>query len=107
MTTRAFQKLYTKIDNITKATVTLRATGVGNDELATVGGKLAQVCLLYTSIRLVNLGLISRMRGISPSRILLRRYLVDRFDESSRKGMRFLSLIHIYWNSSRQLSESS
>ena len=43
MTTRAFQKVYTKIDNITKATVTLRATGVGNDELATVGGKLAQV----------------------------------------------------------------
>ena len=32
MTTRAFQKIYTKIDNITKATVTLRATGVGNDE---------------------------------------------------------------------------
>ena len=43
MTTRAFQKVYTKIDNITKATITLRATGVGNDELATVGGKLAQV----------------------------------------------------------------
>ena len=43
MTTRAFQKIYTKIDNITKATVTLRADGVGNDELATVGGKLAQV----------------------------------------------------------------
>ena len=42
MTTRAFQKIYTKIDNITKATVTLRAQGVGNDELATVGGKLAQ-----------------------------------------------------------------
>ena len=41
MTTRAFQKVYTKIDNITKATITLRATGVGNDELATVGGKLA------------------------------------------------------------------
>ena len=38
MTTRAFQKIYTKIDNITKATVTLRALGVGNDELATVGG---------------------------------------------------------------------
>ena len=43
MTTRAFQKIYTRIDNITKATVTLRAQGVGNDELATVGGKLAQV----------------------------------------------------------------
>ena len=43
MTTKAFQKIYTKIDNITKATVTLHASGVGNDELATVGGKLAQV----------------------------------------------------------------
>ena len=43
MTTKAFQKVYTKIDNITKATITLRAQGVGNDELATVGGKLAQV----------------------------------------------------------------
>ncbi len=43
MTTRAFQKVYTKIDNITKATITLRASGVGNDELATVGGRLAQV----------------------------------------------------------------
>lgn len=43
METKAFQKIYTRIDNITKATVTLSATGVGNDELATVGGKLAQV----------------------------------------------------------------
>ena len=43
MTTKAFQKIYTKIDNITKATVTVRAQGVGNDELATVGGQLAQV----------------------------------------------------------------
>ena len=43
MKTKAFQKIYTKIENITKATVTLRATGVSNDELATVGGKLAQV----------------------------------------------------------------
>jgi V/A-type H+-transporting ATPase subunit B len=38
-----FQRTYTRIDNITKATVSLRADGVGNDELATVGGKLAQV----------------------------------------------------------------
>ena len=43
MTTKAFQKVYTKIDNINKATVTVRAQGIGNDELATVGGKLAQV----------------------------------------------------------------
>ncbi len=43
MTTKAFQKIYTRIDNINKATVTVRASGIGNDELATVGGKLAQV----------------------------------------------------------------
>lgn len=43
METKAFQKIYTRLENITKATVSLHATGVGNDELATVGGKLAQV----------------------------------------------------------------
>ena len=43
MTTKAFQKIYTKIDNITKATVTVNADGVGNEELATVNGNLAQV----------------------------------------------------------------
>lgn len=41
--TKAFQKIYTEITAITKATCSLRATGVGNDELATVNGKLAQV----------------------------------------------------------------
>ena len=39
----AFQKIYTKISQITKATCSLKATGVGNDELATINGKLAQV----------------------------------------------------------------
>ena len=43
METKAFQKIYTKITRITKATCSLRATGVGNEELATVDGKLAQV----------------------------------------------------------------
>ena len=36
MATKAFQKIYTKITQITKATCTLNATGVGNEELATV-----------------------------------------------------------------------
>ena len=63
MATKAFQKIYTKITQITKATCSLKATGVGYDELASVDGKLAQVvkiigdevtlqvfsCLLYTS----------------------------------------------------------
>lgn len=43
MAAKAFQKIYTKIENITKATSMLRATGVGNEELATIGGRLAQV----------------------------------------------------------------
>jgi len=39
----AFTTVYTKIEDITKATVTLRAQGVANDEMALVGGRLAQV----------------------------------------------------------------
>ena len=36
-------KIFTKITQITKATCSLKATGVGYDELASVDGKLAQV----------------------------------------------------------------
>ena len=43
MATKAFQKIYTKVTQITKATLSLKASGVGYDELATVNGKLAQV----------------------------------------------------------------
>lgn len=46
MSTKAFQKIYTKISQITKATISLHASGVGNDELALVNGKLAQVVKL-------------------------------------------------------------
>jgi len=43
MESQAFQKVYTKLTNITKATVTLKADDVGYDEIATVHGRLAQV----------------------------------------------------------------
>ena len=43
MATKAFQRTYTQLQAITKATVSLNAKGVANDELATVNGKLAQV----------------------------------------------------------------
>ncbi|MFO7939613.1 MAG: V-type ATP synthase subunit B [Bacteroidales bacterium] len=43
METQAFQKVYTKITQITKATCSLQATGVGYDEMAVVNGRLAQV----------------------------------------------------------------
>ena len=40
---KAFQKIYTQITQITKATCSVKATQVGYDELATVEGRLAQV----------------------------------------------------------------
>lgn len=43
METKAFQKIYTKITQITKATCSLQAEGVGYEELAAVNGRLAQV----------------------------------------------------------------
>ena len=43
MATKAFQKIYTKINQITKATCSLKATGISNEELATINGRLAQV----------------------------------------------------------------
>ena len=43
METRAFQKIYTKLSQITKATFSLKASGIGYDELAVVNGRLAQV----------------------------------------------------------------
>ena len=43
MATKAYQKTYTRLDAITKATISLTAKGVSNDELAIVNGRLAQV----------------------------------------------------------------
>ena len=43
MATKAYQKIYTQLEAITKATVSLKATGVANDELAIVHGRLAQI----------------------------------------------------------------
>jgi V/A-type H+-transporting ATPase subunit B len=43
MESQAFQKVYTKLTNITKATVALTAKDVGYDEMAVVSGRKAQV----------------------------------------------------------------
>ncbi|HAK00317.1 MAG TPA: V-type ATP synthase subunit B [Bacteroidales bacterium] len=40
---KAFQRVYTKLFQLTKATVSLYATGIGYEELAIVDGRLAQV----------------------------------------------------------------
>jgi V/A-type H+/Na+-transporting ATPase subunit B len=47
METKAFQKIYTQLVGITKATCTLKAQGIANEELAMVHGKLAQVVKIY------------------------------------------------------------
>lgn len=43
MASNLYQKTYTRLSGITKATVSLEAPGVSNDELAVVQGRLAQV----------------------------------------------------------------
>ena len=43
MEKKAFRKIYTRINNITKATCSLRAENAGYEELAIVHGRLAQV----------------------------------------------------------------
>ena len=53
MAAKAYQRIYTRLEAITKATVSLKATGVSNDELAVVNGKLAQVVTVsYTHLTL-------------------------------------------------------
>ena len=46
MKTRAFQKVYTRLTQITKATCALKAEGIGYDEMALVQGRPAQVVKL-------------------------------------------------------------
>jgi len=43
MKTKAFQKIYTQIENVTKATCTVQAEDVANEEMAQVDGRPAQV----------------------------------------------------------------
>ena len=62
MATKAYQKVYTQLDAITKATVSLKAKGVSNDELATVHGRLAQV--VKTKGDIVTLQVFAGTEGI-------------------------------------------
>lgn len=62
MANKAYKKIYTKLESITKATVSLRADGVSNDELAIVAGRLAQV--VKTKGEVVTLQVFSGTEGI-------------------------------------------
>ena len=63
----AFQKVYTKITQITKATCSLKAQGVGNDELAIVNGRLAQVVKIWGEDINFHSGMIFIHRSLSLS----------------------------------------
>ncbi|WP_346859845.1 V-type ATP synthase subunit B [uncultured Draconibacterium sp.] len=62
METTAFQKIHIKIDQITKATCTLHASGIGNEEMALVNDRLAQVVKIEGD--LVTLQIFSGTEGI-------------------------------------------
>jgi len=50
MQTKAFQKIYTKLTQITKATCSLQAEGIGYEEMALVDGRPAQVVKIQGDI---------------------------------------------------------
>ena len=62
MATKAFQRTYTQLQAITKATISLQASGVANYELATVDGRLAQV--VKTKGDLVTMQVFAGTEGI-------------------------------------------
>lgn len=62
METQAFQKIHTRIDQITKATCSLHATGVGSEEMALVNDRLAQVVKIEED--LVTIQVFSGTEGI-------------------------------------------
>ena len=62
MANKAYQRVYTQLESITKATVALKASGVANDELAVVDGRLAQV--VKTKGDTVTLQVFSGTEGI-------------------------------------------
>ena len=62
MANKAYQRIYTQLESITKATVSLKAAGVSNDELAVVDGRLAQV--VKTKGDMVTLQIFSGTEGI-------------------------------------------
>ena len=60
--TTAFTTVYTKIEQITKATCSLRAKGVMNEEMALIAGRASQVVKIQGD--LVTLQVFSGTQGI-------------------------------------------
>ena len=89
MATKAFQKTYTRLEAITKATVSLHAEGVSNDELATVEGRLAQV--VKTRGDLVTLQVFAGTEGIPTNAHVLFRGAPPTLNVSGQLAGRFFN----------------
>ncbi|MBN1601711.1 MAG: V-type ATP synthase subunit B [Chitinispirillaceae bacterium] len=63
MKTKAFQKIYTHIENVTKATCTIEAEGVTNEEMAIVDNRPAQVVKIAG--KMVTLQIFPGTQGIA------------------------------------------
>jgi len=63
MEKKSFQKIYCKLSNITKATCTLKAPGVGYEEMAYVQGRAAQVVKIIGDM--VTMQVFSGTEGLS------------------------------------------
>ena len=63
METNSFQKIYCKLSNITKATCTLKAPGVGYEEMAFIQGRAAQVVKIIGDM--VTMQVFSGTEGLS------------------------------------------
>lgn len=59
----AYQKIYTKLSKVTKATISLNAEDVGNEEMAIVDGRPAQVVKMFG--KEVTLQVFSGTEGIA------------------------------------------
>ena len=79
MAVKAYKRTYTKLQAITKATVSLNASGVANDELATVGGKLAQI--VKTKGDLVTLQVFAGTTTIQNLEMIPLSELPDQWDQ--------------------------
>ena len=103
MQSRAFQKIHSKIDKITKATITLTASDVGNEEMAWVDDRLAQVVKINGDN--VTLQIFVGTEGISteaqvvflgkPQTLKVSEDLAGRFFDAYGNPIDGLALIHI------------
>ena len=105
MVTKAFQRVYTQIQAITKATIALHAQGVSNDELAMVGDRLAQVVKINGD--LVTLQVFAGTEGIATDTEVVFYGEPPTLNVSDDLAGRFLTPMVIRWKVVRRPKEKN